>query len=134
MNRRMRSFRAAQWDAGHRHCVWCRGALQWTTATPYAPDAATLEHLIPRMFGGSDHKSNLALACYECNSTLGNFIHSIRDWLELRDGELVMKEAKVEMRAMYGGVLRGDQQKTLPADALPRLWWDGLGAKLRRVA
>lgn len=35
------------------------------------PLAGTREHIIPRAYGGSNHHSNLVLACYECNTNRG---------------------------------------------------------------
>ena len=32
---------------------------------------ATLDHIIPRVAGGSDHHTNLQLACQECNEAKG---------------------------------------------------------------
>lgn len=31
------------------------------------PNAATVDHVIPRVNGGRDHMSNLKIACRECN-------------------------------------------------------------------
>lgn len=40
------------------------------------PKAQTLEHLMRRAEGGTDHPDNKALACFECNSERGE-----TDWL-----------------------------------------------------
>lgn len=52
-------------------CCWCTvalgalgGALEQGGVL-----AATIEHLIPKHAGGTDDPSNLALACYVCNSS-----------------------------------------------------------------
>jgi hypothetical protein len=41
-------------------CCWCSEAL--------TSETATIEHLIPLSQGGSNHISNLRLACYPCNN------------------------------------------------------------------
>lgn len=38
---------------------------------------ATIDHMDPLSTGGKDTKQNRALACTKCNSTKGNFPHSI---------------------------------------------------------
>lgn len=40
-------------------CHWCEILLQ--------PDAATIDHLVPRSRGGSDHETNLVASCAPCN-------------------------------------------------------------------
>lgn len=42
-------------------CHWCQ-----TDFTALCPP--TFEHLIPRHYGGTDHDSNLVLACEPCNT------------------------------------------------------------------
>lgn len=44
-------------------CVWC--------GTPLTLQTATKEHLWPKSHGGSNHISNLALACKSCNEERG---------------------------------------------------------------
>lgn len=129
-----RPHRAALWEDGYRDCVWCRQPLRFNYPLPVPPDAATIEHKIPKMFGGSNSKANLALACHECNSTLGMFLHSVRGFIAVEGNDLVLKEKRVEMRAMYGAIHRGHQPQIISAHALPRLWWDGHGSQLRRAA
>jgi hypothetical protein len=46
------------------HCKWCRCLL--TEAT------ATIEHMVPLTVGGTNERSNLALACEGCNQARGH--------------------------------------------------------------
>lgn len=46
-------------------CVWCRETLEEGASF-------TLDHVIPRSKGGSNHPSNLLTACHRCNSRRGN--------------------------------------------------------------
>ena len=48
-------------------CVWCGRKIRIKDRKK--GNAATLEHLCPQFFGGSDEIDNLALACRECNSS-----------------------------------------------------------------
>jgi 5-methylcytosine-specific restriction endonuclease McrA len=62
-------------------CVWCRKALYATEAGALTgPHAclpsnsralATLDHVLPRGSGGSNHESNLVSACLSCNDKRG---------------------------------------------------------------
>ena len=47
--------------AGGR-CEYCR------TPERFAPEALSVEHIIPRSRGGASHAENLALACQGCNN------------------------------------------------------------------
>ena len=60
---------------GREPCYWC-GRPMLPTGTLVSDGrshllAATREHLIPRGLGGSNHFTNLVLACYECNTNRG---------------------------------------------------------------
>lgn len=45
-------------------CAYCQRKLE--------KDEATLDHIVAVSLGGSNSRSNLALACLECNRTKGN--------------------------------------------------------------
>lgn len=45
------------------HCLYCLADLHGA-----APSDVTLDHLVPRVDGGSNHESNLVTACRSCNS------------------------------------------------------------------
>jgi 5-methylcytosine-specific restriction endonuclease McrA len=49
-----------------KKCCWCK--------KPLSIEEATLEHLVPRCYGGTNELGNLTLACYECNNRRGNLI------------------------------------------------------------
>jgi 5-methylcytosine-specific restriction endonuclease McrA len=50
-------------------CPYCNRPIyaggQWGKAT------ATVDHIEPRIAGGSDERENLVIACYSCNSAKG---------------------------------------------------------------
>lgn len=65
----IRPKKRAQIYARDRHlCVYCGSG-----------DRFSLDHLVPRELGGSNHASNLVTACHLCNSTRRNL--SLRTWL-----------------------------------------------------
>lgn len=49
------------------NCWICSRRPSWTQRRRWP----TLDHRIPRVLGGLDHESNLALACMECNAKKG---------------------------------------------------------------
>lgn len=57
--REWRRLRAAVLERDGYVCHWCHGP------------ANTVDHLIPRVRGGSDDETNLAAACVACNSRRG---------------------------------------------------------------
>lgn len=59
-----------------RQCFYCL-----RTCTPpvplgerHPPSSVTIEHLVPQCEGGSNHISNLVIACRECNTKFGAMI------------------------------------------------------------
>lgn len=44
----------------------------WYCGVSFKTTAATFEHILPRSRGGSWHKSNIRLACKECNEKKGD--------------------------------------------------------------
>lgn len=52
-------------------CCWCSCQMEMA-GDPYAPTFATIEHLVPRAHGGTNARTNLALACRHCNLARGS--------------------------------------------------------------
>ncbi|MBS7544329.1 HNH endonuclease [Ancylobacter oerskovii] len=54
-------------------CVYC-GIGMWIAYDGCKRNdrMATLDHVIPKAIGGSNHNSNLVLACYRCNYERGS--------------------------------------------------------------
>ncbi len=48
-------------------CHWCGGRMDFKLAKGNFQDMATIEHLVPMSFGGSNDLSNLRLAHKRCN-------------------------------------------------------------------
>lgn len=55
------------WNAGIRHCRWCKVAFT-------AFEETTLEHVIPLSKGGLDNPNNHDLAHKDCNNARGNLL------------------------------------------------------------
>jgi len=49
-------------------CEYCHSAEE-SSSTLF-----TIDHILPRSFGGSDELENLALACHRCNNNRYNFV------------------------------------------------------------
>lgn len=62
-------------------CSYCGEDLRGA-----APDAITLDHLVPRCEGGSNHETNLVTACRSCNSARG-----AKPWTEYATGGAVAR-------------------------------------------
>lgn len=56
---------------GHR-CPYCGGMMDPDKAHAERPNAATLDHVVPRASGGPDWQFNLVAACRTCNNRRGN--------------------------------------------------------------
>lgn len=52
-------------------CEYCGCALALQRSR-HGPPVATIDHYIPRVRGGTNHSSNLRLACESCNLTKGS--------------------------------------------------------------
>lgn len=68
---------------GGETCHWC-GVILLPTGTINGdghshPQAGTRDHIIPRSLGGRNHRENLVLSCYRCNTTRG--ILSPVEWM-----------------------------------------------------
>ena len=60
------------WKKQKGKCIYCNCDTYIYHYGIYAHDAATVEHIVPSSKGGSNHPSNLAIACDKCNSSRGN--------------------------------------------------------------
>jgi 5-methylcytosine-specific restriction endonuclease McrA len=58
-----------------RHCYWCRVEFR-------GDELPTIEHVVPKSYGGSNHLHNLVLACDWCNQKRGVMTpREFRVWL-----------------------------------------------------
>lgn len=62
-------YRRILWTR-HPFCRFCGNRVSWRNST--------LDHLLPRRRGGTDDRSNLRLACRQCNRTKG--CRTPREW------------------------------------------------------
>lgn len=46
-------------------CFYCLSPI-------ISPGDITLDHVVPKAHGGSDHRGNLVVACYSCNQQFGD--------------------------------------------------------------
>ena len=53
-------------------CHWCGRSVKVKKTAPSDPLRATIDHFIPRSQGGPNAKSNLVLACFQCNQAKSN--------------------------------------------------------------
>ncbi|HAG82724.1 MAG TPA: HNH endonuclease [Cyanobacteria bacterium UBA12227] len=51
-------------------CEYCYSQVR------FSPDPFSIEHIIPRSKGGTDHEDNLALACQGCNNRKYNHVEA----------------------------------------------------------
>jgi 5-methylcytosine-specific restriction endonuclease McrA len=56
-------------EAQNWRCCYC--GVRVVIGEPLDPRLATLEHIVPKCFGGNDHPDNLAMACACCNNNRG---------------------------------------------------------------
>lgn len=56
------------------NCCFCDNAMFADSefGKPPKNKIATIEHILPKSKGGTNHKDNLTLSCYSCNSHRGN--------------------------------------------------------------
>lgn len=76
-------MRRKLWDRQGGKCHWCKRPMIWSKRKDDArqsPELATFEHLKERALGGSNHFSNLALACYRCNNERGKALAKKLQW------------------------------------------------------
>lgn len=60
---------ATLWDRQAGACCWCQQPMTQDLAHHHRWDFATIEHLRPRVYGGGNELSNLALAHAKCNGS-----------------------------------------------------------------
>lgn len=64
-----RKLRIKLSEAQNHRCAYCTETM---SLDYMQPTSATLEHVVPSSHGGSNHESNLVVACYSCNHARGN--------------------------------------------------------------
>lgn len=98
VNRKRRTLRAKKAVLATRDGRKC-----FFDGQPYELDDLTIEHLLNVSHGGTDHMSNLALACDDCNTAVGNM--AITQKMAYRDKMLKKYTAKREIEATLKLVL-----------------------------
>jgi hypothetical protein len=67
------STRLAVYARDDWHCLACRVALRWQKGrgkwTDCRAKAASLDHVVPKVLGGSNDPTNLITLCVSCNSS-----------------------------------------------------------------
>lgn len=64
---------------------------------PHNPRGASLDHVYPRIMGGSDAVSNMAMACYSCNQSKDSLLPIDITTMEGRDRALGLHTFLVNM-------------------------------------
>lgn len=63
-------LRAELWSDQSGLCFYCRKPMRLVPPSSpdrIPPDAATIDHVVPRSHGGSNNRENLVMACHACN-------------------------------------------------------------------
>lgn len=79
-------------NEGVRRCPCCNIQLVWkgVNGVTHARNLATVDHIIPRSFGGADHHKNLFVMCITCNNE-----RSTKCFLDfMKDKNVCSKEMK----------------------------------------
>ena len=67
-----RRLKRKLWEQQSGLCFYCRKAVLHPDYGLHLDNSATVDHVIPRFRGGSNHSSNLILACRRCNQNKGS--------------------------------------------------------------
>lgn len=65
-----------------------QGGLCYYCDLPLRGARQNVEHIIPKIYGGSNHRSNLALACAKCNAEKNTKVLSFKERQELKNKNL----------------------------------------------
>lgn len=95
------AVRRAFVEASHVCCEYC-GREVYMNVAPFASNRATADHRTPRCRGGTNARSNIAIACYACNHLKGAL--TAQEFLSLRDKPQQLAVA----RAFWARKLNGD--------------------------
>lgn len=71
----LRSYRKRLFMAQFGLCHYCANPM--TECDGVSPTSVTLDHVIPKSQGGSDHISNFVAACFACNQAKGDEMPAI---------------------------------------------------------
>ena len=74
-------------------CIHCQKKLLFSLSGEPLSEGS-LEHILPKVHGGSDEVDNLAIACRRCNNQKGKR----HDWKPLSDASLAQMVVKLRQR------------------------------------
>lgn len=87
-------IKASLSEAQNHRCAYCgvETMLSTPAGAPCRPwNIATVEHIEPKSFGGSNDPDNLVMACLACNESRQSmgvwyFLELVRRWLKMGNG------------------------------------------------
>lgn len=98
--RKRRIWAAIEAEGRDKVCAYC-GTEVHRGLPPAHPNAANLDHAIPRSRGGTNELSNLVVACFSCNQNRGCAAHptivvrdKTRGWSPFWDLKRMMKASQ----------------------------------------
>lgn len=106
-------------EAGVRRCPCCDVQLVWRgkNGIMHPRNLATVDHIIPRCFGGSDHYLNLFVMCVTCNNKRDTtcFIDFVtkNGVCNIKAKEAYDAALEVTIRQMLYGAILGQKPKNL---------------------